>query len=353
MADGIGERSGPAMQAETARFKSRFSLIPTPWRRSAGRLPTGETLPKNYYRLVLALSGGDQVWLCLLGGAIALLNTVPIEIQRRVVDRSLKEGSFRSLGLFVAAYAGVVLVQGALKLLFNVYRSWVAEHATLEVRSFLNRRQEGRREAPAETAEKQGTEVSMIIAESEPIGAFMGESISEALLQGGIMVSVIGYLVYLQPVMSLVIAAVFVPQIIFVPLMQRAIAARAQARIETLRSAGAALVGEKDDHQRREEQDARFAQVFALNMGVYKLKFSMNFLMNLCHQLGIAGILGVGGYFVVTGRTQVGTIVAFISGLATVKDPWDDLATWYQTMAVTLARYELLTGVLDGERRPG
>ena len=333
----------------------RFSLWPTPWKRDdGGHSLTGETLPRGYYALVLQISGGDQVWLCLLGGAMALLNTIPIEIQRRVVDRSLKEGSFRSLGVFVLAYAAVVLAQGSLKLLFNIYRSWVSEHATRTLRSFLNRRQEGKRDAPTETAASQGTEVSMIIAESEPIGAFMGESISEALLQGGIMVSVVGYLIVLQPVMAIVIAAVFVPQFVFVPLMQRAIAARAQKRIETLRSAGAALVGEKDGQRRREDQDRRFAQVFELNMGVFKLKFTMNFLMNLCHQWGIAGILGVGGYFVVTGRTQVGTIVAFISGLSTIKDPWDDLATWYQNMTVTRARYELLTAVLADERQqPG
>ena len=72
----------------------------------------------------------------------------------------------------------------------------------------------------------------------------------------------------------------------------------------------------------------------------------MNFLTNLCHQLGIAGILGIGGWFVVTGQTQVGTIVAFISGLATVKDPWDDLTTWYQGIMVTRGRYDLLYDAL-------
>jgi ABC-type multidrug transport system fused ATPase/permease subunit len=72
--------------------------------------------------------------------------------------------------------------------------------------------------------------------------------------------------------------------------------------------------------------------------------------MNLCHRLGIAVILGAGGWFVVIGKTEVGTVVAFISGLATVKDPWDDLMTWFQTMMVTRARYHLLTAALgDGE----
>ena len=330
-----------------------FSLWPSPWRDDdKGHLLDGEALPKSYYGLVLQISGGDQVWLCVLSALIAGLNTVPIEIQRRVINRSLKEGSFRSLTTFVLAYAVVVLIQGALKLLCNIYRSWVSEHGIRSLRSFINRRQEGEAGHDPDTAASQGTQISMIIAESEPIGAFMGESICEPMLQAGILVSVGGYLIALQPLMSIVIAAVFVPQFVFVPLMQRAITARAEARIATLRSASAAVVGEDDGAARRDHQDVRFAKVFELNMGVYKLKYSMNFLSNLCHQLGIAGVLGIGGLFVVSGKTEVGTVVAFISGLATVKDPWDDLTTWFQTMMVTLARYGLLTTVLDKATAP-
>ncbi len=333
----------------------RFSLWPTPLKPDdKGHAFGGLTLPARYYAFIWRISKNDQVWLCLLSGTLAILDTVPIEIQRRVVNRSLKEGSFNSLAFFVAAYAGVVLLQGGFKLLSNLYRSWVSEHATRGLRSFLNRRGEDEAQPPEATAESQGTEISMIIAESEPIGAFVGESISEPLLQAGIMVCVIGYLVYLQPLMAIILAAVFVPQFLFVPLMQRAITARAQKRIETLRSASSALVEEDDDESRRGDQDERFARVFSLNMGVYTLKFTMNFLTNLCHQLGIAGILGIGGWFVVSGRTEVGTIVAFISGLSTVKDPWDDLTTWFQTMMVTRGRYALLRDALDqGKPRDG
>ena len=325
-----------------------FSLRPTPWKRDDhGHVLQGRTLPKSYLALIWRISGGDQVWLCLLSGLIAVSNTLPIEIQRRVVDRSLKEGSFRSLAFFVLAYAVVVLVQGLCKLLSNIYRSWVSEHGVRILRTFLNQREEGAASATDATAETQGTEISMVIAESEPIGAFVGESISEPLLQGGILLSVSGYLLYIQPVMSIAIAAVFLPQFIFVPLMQRAVTRRAQARIAKLREASGALVGDEDGANLRRQQDARFAEVFILNMGVYKLKYSMNFLMNLCHQWGIAGILGIGGWLVVSGKTEVGTIVAFISGLATIKDPWDDLATWFQTLMVTRGRYQLFREALS------
>ena len=291
--------------------------------------------------MIWRISGGDQVWLCLLAVLIAVSNTLPIEIQRRVVDRSLKEGSFRSLAFFVLAYAAVVLGQGLCKLLSNIYRSWVSEHGVRILRTFLNQREEG--------AASGADAISMVIAESEPLGAFVGEAISEPLLQAGILLSVSGYLLYLQPLMAIVIAAVFVPQFIFVPLMQRAVTRRAQARIAKLREASGALVGEGEGADLRREQDARFTEVFRLNMGVYKLKFSMNFLMNLCHQWGIAGILGIGGWLVVGGKTEVGTIVAFISGLATIKDPWDDLATWFQTAMVTHGRYQLFVDALSKE----
>ena len=325
---------------------STFSLWPTPWRTDhQGGFLHGTTLPQSYFALIWRISGGDQVWLCLLSVFVAVLNTVPIEIQRRVVDRSLKEGDFRSITFFVTAYAGVVILQGSCKLLYNIYRSWVSEHGVRSLRTFINRREEGTEHAEDATAAAQGTEISMIIAESEPIGAFMGESISELMLQGGTLVSVVGYLVVLQPAMSIVIAAVFVPQVIFVPLMQRAVTRRAQARISTLRSASGSLVGDDDGDRRRRQQDERFAEVFELNMGVYKIKFTMNFLMNLCHQLGIAGVLGIGGLFVVHKSIEVGTVVAFISGLATIKDPWDDITTWFQTLMVTRARYKLLADV--------
>ena len=331
----------------------RFSLWPTPWRADdAGQAFHGETLPTGFFALVMRISGGDQVWLSALSGLVAVLSTVPLEIQRRVVDRSLKEGSFRSIGFFVLTFAGAALLQGLVKLLSNVYRGWVSEHAVRSLRSLINRRDDAAQHVPVATAASEGTEISMVIAESEPIGAFVGESISELLLEGGTLASVGVYLVLLQPSMALVILAVFLPQLVFVPLMQHAITTRAEARISTLRSASAALVGQDDGEDRRREQEARFADVFSINMGIFKLKFTMNFLTNLCHQLGIAGILGIGGWFVVSGTTQVGTVVAFISGLKTMKDPWDDLTTWFQTMMIARARYGLLRDALTDARGP-
>ncbi len=356
MSEGLATRplphDGQASRAP-ARPSFGFTLWPTPWRRGHGdRVLEGRPLPPSLFGLAWRVSAGDQIWLCVLAVMVALLDTAPIEVQRRMVNHAIKESGLRSIVMLALTYAGIVLVQGMTKMLSNIYRSWVSEHAVRSLRSYINATEPAQGEAPQHVdAGHQGTQISMIVAESEPIGAFMGESFSEPLLQGGVMVSVVGYLIYLQPFIALVLLAVYLPQAVFVPLMQRAINRRAQARIATLREASAGVIDGEETGVNH--QEARFERVFELNMGVYKLKYSMNFLMNLCHQLGIAAILGLGGWFVVLGKIEIGTVVAFISGLGTVKDPWDDLTTWFQTMMVTRARYDLLTKTLAGTPEGG
>jgi ABC-type bacteriocin/lantibiotic exporter with double-glycine peptidase domain len=287
----------------------------------------------------MRLSAGDQIWLCLLSLGVAFLDTVPLELQRRIVNRAIKEGNLRAIMMLALFYALVVLVQGLLKYASNMYRAWVSEHAVRTLRSHINAI-ENRHAGEAE----QGVKVSMVLAESEPIGSFVGDSVSEPVLHAGILLGVTGYLIYLQPLIALVLAGVFVPQFIYIPLIQRIINKRAKTRISVLRQASAGVI---QDETSVESQDARFERVFRINISVNGLKYGLNFLMNLSHHLGTAAILAVGGFLVLSGKTQVGTIVAFISGLSTVKDPWGDLVNWYQNLMVTDAKFRLLASTLN------
>ena len=93
-------------------------------------------------------------------------------------------------------------------------------------------------------------------------------------------------------------------------------------------------------------QSKRIERVFRINVGVYQYKFGLNFLMNLLTSLGTAVILGIGGYLVINGQTEIGTVVAFVSGLAKIVDPWGDLVNWYRDYKVTEARYSLVVSSL-------
>ena len=116
------------------------------------------------------------------------------------------------------------------------------------------------------------------------------------------------------------------------------------SRIGFLRQISIGIIGQPDARAAVSSPQAnRIQEVFALNMGIFKLKFSMNFLMNLMHHLGVAATLALGGYFVITGRTEIGTVVAFVSGLGQINDPWGDLVNWYRDLKVTETKYDLIS----------
>ena len=319
---------------------------------------TRSALPPTIFSYILRIGGRHQIALLVLSVIVFALSTVPLEIQRRIVNDAVRNGAVNPILWLALAYFGVALLEGGIKLSLNIYRGWVSEMAVLDLRRVVARLtpHAATRLNPGNS---QGTEISMILSEVEPIGGFAGISISEPLLQTGVLVSVFGYLVFLQPMVALLCALAFSPQLVFVPLMQRAINRRSGERIETLRRVSGTIVDARahaapdagaltDD-----TQDGQLRHVFALNMGIFKIKFSMYFLMNLTHHLGVATALGVGGYYVVQGRIDLGTVVAFVSGLAKVNDPWGDLVDWFREMTLVRTRYRLLRDATESLGGPG
>jgi ABC-type multidrug transport system fused ATPase/permease subunit len=299
-------------------------------------------LPRNVYRYVLTTSGLHQLALLILTGGVALLEVVPLELQRRIVNDLVKHSPYSWVIWLCAGYAGVVLVQGGSKLVLNIYRGWVGERAKRDLRHRVHTIVEVPH-AATPAAEAQGITISMIVAEVEPIGGFVGESVSEPLLQAGIMGSVFAYLIHLDPWMALAAFGLFVPQLIFVPLLQAAVNRRTGARIRVLRQLGIAMI----DRTIGIEDERRIDQAFALDMGIFKIKFTMNFLMNLCNHLQRVSALLIGGWWVYTDHLEIGGVVAFIAGISRLNDPWGDLVNYFRDVNVTQVKYRLLANAID------
>jgi ABC-type bacteriocin/lantibiotic exporter with double-glycine peptidase domain len=304
-------------------------------------------VPRNIYRYVLATSGVHQLVLMVLTIGVFLLEVVPLELQRRIVDDLVKHRDFWFVIVLGGVYAGTVLVQGGCKLILNVYRSWVGERATRDLRRrvhvlvSLN-------SAASSTPEAEGIQASMMVLEVESIGGFVGGSVSEPLLQGGILCSVLAYMIHVDLWMAVTAFALFVPQLVFVPMMQGAMNRRTRARVQIVRQLSVSVVESASSDEARDRADDEYIeQVFELNMGIFKFKFSMNFLMNLSTQLQIIGVLLVGGWAVYAERLEVGGVVAFISGIGRITDPWGDLVNYFRDVNITQVKYGLLRDAID------
>jgi ABC-type multidrug transport system fused ATPase/permease subunit len=309
------------------------------------------TLPKSIIGYVLRTSGKHQLGLAALAVGVFALTSVPLEIQRRIVNDAIKNGATMTIVWLAIAYAGVALLEQAFKLALNIYRGWVSEDAVRTLRRTLReaglhepRHRDVNREAKSEASQdddsETGTHAAMVVSEAEPIGGFVGMAFSEPLLQVGILVSVIGYMTSLEWWALALSAGFLLPQLLFVPALQHAINQRAAERVKTLRHVGGDIVA------RGVPEEEGIQRVFELNMGIYKIKFSMNLVMNFMYHAAVAIALGVGGLLAVQHKLEVGTVVAIVSGLGKLNDPWGDLVNWGREFSVDSVKYRLFAGAL-------
>ncbi|HEV2301348.1 MAG TPA: ABC transporter transmembrane domain-containing protein [Stellaceae bacterium] len=319
------------------------------------RTETLGALPVGVFRYILMTSWPHQLALIALSILGFLLEIVPLELQRRAVNDLVKGRSYRWVILIAVIYSAVVLVQGGTKLALNIYRGWVGERAKRDLRRHIQSSLGGPSPATPE-AEAQGIAVSMIVAEVEPIGGFIGESVSEPLLHGGVLVSVFAYITHIDPWMALAALSLLVPQFVFVPLLQGAVNRNTGQRIRILRQLGSGLIAANHNGGTQPPlDDGGIDRVFALDMGIFYLKFTMNFLMNLFTHLQIVAGLLVGGYWVYEGRLEIGGVVAFISGIGRLTDPWGDIVNYFRDLNVTQVKYRLLAnalGTIEGRDAP-
>jgi ABC-type multidrug transport system fused ATPase/permease subunit len=307
---------------------------------------------KDLYRYIWKASARDQVLLSLLAVALFLIEMVPLELQRRIVNGAVERREFGFIGLLCLVYVAAMVVQGGLKLVMNVYRGHVTEAANQRLRMQMNSPAIAA-SASAAAAGGEGIKISIIVSEVESVGGFVGSSFSEPLLNAGILLSISGYMIYTQPWMALVALLIFCPQLLFIPFLQDAINLRTKRRIETMRALSVDIVDEAAERtgvRTHRTFRRRIANVYRLNMEIFQRKFGMNFLMNLLYQLGTIGILAVGGWLVLQGKTEVGTIVAFISGLHRMNDPWNDLVDFFRNLTNTSLKFRMIATELD--KRP-
>ncbi|HWB49506.1 MAG TPA: hypothetical protein VG651_10380 [Stellaceae bacterium] len=305
---------------------------------------TETTLPRGLFRYIAATSWAHQLPLLALTIAVFLLEVIPLELQRRVVNDAVKHRQYSAVVALCATYAAAVMLQGSMKLGLNIYRAWLGERAKRDLR----RRVCIAAEAGSRSPDAQGTAVSVMVAEVEPVGNFIGAAVSEPLLEAGILISVIGYVIHVDVWMGAAAIALFIPQMIFVPLMQQAMNRRTGARVWLLRQIGAGLIATDRQAGTIVAGEApRIDRVFRIEMHIFELKFTMNFLMNLCTHAQIVMALLLGGWRVLQGELEIGGVVAFISAIGRLTDPWGDFVNYCRDLSVNSVKFKLLAAAVN------
>jgi ABC-type multidrug transport system fused ATPase/permease subunit len=284
---------------------------------------------RELYAYVWRSSASQQIVLIIVAIIAAVLATAPLELQRHIINTLAGHEKFERLGWLCGGYLIAALGIGGLKYIVNIKSAGLGE---LMIRSL---REEVLRSSwssanpvpnPDETRKnKSGALVTTISSQAEAVGKFVGDCISTPIVQAGTFLSVLSYMLYTEPRLGVVVLLIAIPQLFVVPMIQRRINVHVRERSHTLVRAGDLMVEPALDHgpSLGSEIGKAFETIYRARLAVFKLKFGLKF--SALQSTAVFVLLFAGGIMVLNGKTEIGIVVAFISGLDRILEPWREM----------------------------
>ncbi len=296
----------------------------------------------DLYRFIWKNSARQQIVACLVALLTLPLTLGPIELQRRMIDGAIAGEDLEALLFLVGIYAVVVVLQQVVKFTYNVLRGRLSEN--------LNRVMRGRIVSQVEATEEldDGSTVSMLTGEVEPVGGFGGDAYAQVVTEGGVLLTIFAYMLYTEFWLAVVAIAAFIPQAIATPLVQDRINAQSAKRVAEIRAVGGDVIdARKGDRRKRDIAKERIKRIFNIRLLIFKLKFGLKALLNFLDHSADLVVLGFGGAMVIAGQTEVGVVVAFLTGLDRLRSPWRTLISYFRVLSDAQLRFSMLREKID------
>jgi len=297
-----------------------------------------DTAVASLLAFVWRMTRWHQVWACLLAVVVALLNLAPIELQRRIVNEVVETQNVPLLLQFGMLYLGIIVLHQAVKFGLNSYQVWMTESTNLYTRRHLLGLYGNSVDEVGEAS--SGRVVSIVGTEVDKLGGFVGEGLSQSCANVALLLGVLAYMVVVEPAIALFAIAFMIPQIVVTPLMQRYLNTLVERHVGYMRTLGdeVADLGATTDSGDLNILKKIFSNRLRFNM----LKFLLKAVLNLLNSLGPLAVLLYGGYLVMMGETQVGVIVAFISGFDRISSPVRELVGFYRVYAQANVQHQMI-----------
>ncbi len=320
-------------------------------------------MEKSIYAYILRHSMRQQVVITLIAaGSLPFLYAF-YELPKRIINEAIQSKNitypteflwtefdqitylFTLCGMFLA----LVLINQCFKYAINVYKGLTGERMLRRLRYDLYARV---LRFPQPTFRKMSSgEISqMVNAEVEPLGGFIGDAFSTPAFQGGTLLVIFGFVVW-QDVWLAAAAIMFYPvQFYVIPKLQRRVNLLAKHRVQLVRGLSQniteTVAGVQEIHASNAARfelagiSRRLGDIFETRFKIFLWKFIIKFINNTVNHLGPFFFYSVGGYFVIEGRLELGTLVAVIAANKDLAAPWKELLNYYQRREDARIKYE-------------
>ncbi|WP_366941154.1 ATP-binding cassette domain-containing protein [uncultured Kiloniella sp.] len=258
----------------------------------------------------------------------------------------------------------LVLVNGLFKFVINTLKGQLGERMLRRLRFELTDRilrfpvMHSRRVKQAEIA-------TMLKDEVEPLGGFIGDAIVTPFFLGGQALTALIFIMVQNVWLGIVAMSIVLVQAFLIPKLrrrildlgrQRQMTARALAgRVSELVEGAVEIQSHDTSNYERAEISSRLGKIFKIRYEIYQRKFFVKFLNNLLAQITPFIFYLGGGYLVITGQFEIGTLVAVLAAYKDLPPPIKDLINWDQQRNDVQIKYEQVAeqfqpnGMIDAE----
>ena len=312
-----------------------------------------QPMPKSVYRYIITHSYERQIAVVLLTLTLLPLAPIPMEIQRRILDDAVANANSSLLTQLALAYLGLLVVHAGLKFAMQFQRELVSARITRSLRRSVYFRiytvmppERLKRFEAHEDLVDEGAVVSMLSNEVEKLGGFGGAAISGPLLQIGTLLTVLGYMFWIEANVAVIALVVYSPQLVFVPILQARMNRLAARKALKTRELGHFIVDNSEadllNHPPPRAFEKLADQILALRTRYLLTKNTMKTLNNILMALGPFGVIVLGGLMVIRGETEIGVVLSFVYGMERLADPVRELITIYRSVTDARMRYRIL-----------
>jgi len=297
-----------------------------------------------------AVKGNFKLQLMLLSVIVGMVffRVLPLEMQKRIVNDAISLRKYGDLLTYCGVYLLAVTATAGMKLATNYLQASIGERAMLAMRKELYGHIIG---LPLQFFRntQPGMVVSSLMTELSTAANFAGMALAVPISNVLTLLAFAGYLLWLNTKLALATLVIYPVVAFLIPYFQKKANRLNKQRVDQSRLLSSQIaesitgVTEINVHgaytQEKRKFDFLAEGLRNIRTKWSLLRFSIKTVNNYFANLGPFVVFLFGGYLVMEGQLELGSLVAFLSAQEKLYDPWKELIEYYQVYQDASVRY--------------
>ncbi len=327
-------------------------------------------MESRFFRFVWKYSKRDQLIISALTIVSFPLVYVSLEVPKIIINEAISGSDFPKeyvglefeqipyLLLLCGLYLFLVIAINGIKWLMNIQIGMTGERMLRRLRYMLFERVMRFRIVRFRST-RPGEVIQSILGEIEPLGGFFGEVISTPFFQGGLLCVYVTFIFVQDWILGLAAISLYPIQAWLIPKLQKKIvrlnkerAANTRALADTIGEAVNVVPDIHTNDTARWHLAQSSAGLYSntkIRLELFKRKFTIKFINNFMNHLTPFFFYSAGGYLVIKGDLDFGSLVAVLAAYKDVAAPWKAVLNYVQRWSDFNSRYLFVIEAFSGD----